>query len=104
MSIQISFSITEDDPDLHPLYQHLMSLPDGQGKQHRARAARHALVTGIRALYSEANFAVPVARSQAAAPLTPTQDAAQTGEVPHAAAAHLNDFLSSAGEDAFAGL
>ena len=102
MPIQISFSITEDDPDLHPLYQHLMSLPDGQGKQHRARAARHALVTGTRALYSESQIAAPVVRSQAA-PLTPTRNATQAGDL-QAVPTHLNDFLSSADDDAFAGL
>ncbi|NNM65461.1 MAG: hypothetical protein HKL99_12750 [Burkholderiales bacterium] len=103
MAIQITLLITEDDPELRPLYDHLSSLPDGQGKQHRARAARHALVTGIRALYSEAPIAPLVVRSQAT-PLAPTRDDARVGEPQHTASAHLNDFLSSAGDNAFAGL
>ena len=101
MSIQISFSITDDDHDLRPLYERLINLPDGRGKQHRARIVRHALVTGVAALYGGAPAQLAIQ-----SPATPhRQDAAQASDPQHATQAHLNDFLSSAGgDDAFAGL
>ena len=102
MSIQISFSITDDDHDLRPLYERLINLPDGRGKQHRARIVRHALVTGVAALYGGA---IP-AQLAIASPVTlHRQGAAQASDPQRATPPHLNDFLSSAGgDDAFAGL
>ncbi|SCC94028.1 conserved hypothetical protein [Thiomonas sp. X19] len=49
--MRFNLTIDPDDPALKPLYEHLAVLPQGPGKQHRARAIQQVLYAGAAALY-----------------------------------------------------
>jgi len=70
--VRFNLTIDPDDPGMKPLYEHLIRLPHGPGKQHRARAIQQVIYTGTAMLYGQGAAQQPMPASlaahQAAAP------------------------------------
>ena len=86
--MRFNLTIDPEDPGLRPLYEHLIRLPHGPGKQHRARAIQiqQVIYTGTAMLYGQGAAQQPVPMP---ASLAPHQVAAPAVSDP----GHVNTFI-----------
>lgn len=67
--MRFNLTIDPDDPALTPLYEHLAGLPQGPGKQHRARAIQQVLYAGTAAIYGKGVMALALPAAIPAMPM-----------------------------------